>query len=294
MWRRISRVVRRTTAAALLVVITTIIWGAAGAVWDVAAHVLSWQTALTSLQHDTDLLRLAEAVTVVLVLLILLAELFSPLRWPIVIAVDGSAASGKGSLAKQLAAHFGFAHLDAGSLYRMVAMAVLEAGGNPAKKSHVVKAARRIDPSRRDDPALRTEKVGRAAMQVANIPEVRRQVRRIQRNFIRHPPNGAVGVVVDGRDIGTVVAPKATAKLYLKAEPEVCAHRCWLELSASGYLVSEAEILASIVARDGAAAPVETARDAIQLDTSRLDVDGAFAAALALVTPAVENVIGPR
>lgn len=289
MWRRISRVVRRTIAAVLLVAVSAITWGAAGALWDVAAHVVSWQAALATLQHDTPLLRLVETVSAALALSIVLAEFFSPLRWPIVIAVDGSAVSGRGLLAKQLAAHFGFAHLDAGSLYRLVALTVVDAGGNPAKKSHAVKAARRIDPSRCNDPAVRSEKVGRAAMQVAKFEDVRRQVRRLLREFTRHPPNGAAGVVVDGHDIGTLVAPKATAKLYLSATPEICAHHCWQELSASGYTVSKGEILAGILARDEAGAPCEPARDAKLLDTSGMDAERAFAAALALVEPAVES-----
>jgi cytidylate kinase len=123
----------------------------------------------------------------------------------IVIAVDGTAASGKGTLAKQLAQHFGFAHLDSGSLYRLTALALLDSRGDPTSESDAVKGARSIDLSRAGDPAIRTDVVGRAASQVAAIPAVRKALFAFQRAFLEHPPGGSEGAVMDGRDIGTVI-----------------------------------------------------------------------------------------
>ena len=210
----------------------------------------------------------------------------------IVIAVDGTAASGKGTLAKRLAAHFGFHHLDSGSLYRLVALGVLEAKGNPAAEADALAAARAINPGRCNDPAIRSAGMGNVASVVSAFPSVRAMLLEFQRTFARRRP----GVVIDGRDIGTVVCPDATVKLFVDAAPEVRAHRRWLELSAAGKSPSEAEILADIQARDArdknrAIAPLKPARDARLLDTSNLDIDAAFAAALALVKPSVENAL---
>src|SRR5690242_16149535 len=135
----------------------------------------------------------------------------------IVIAVDGTAASGKGTLAKRLAQHFGFAHLDSGSLYRLTALAILEAGGDPRHEKDAVKGARSIDLSRAGDRAIRTDVVGQAASQVAAIAAVRRALFAFQRAFLEHPPGGSFGAVMDGRDIGTVICPNATAKLFVDA-----------------------------------------------------------------------------
>ena len=217
----------------------------------------------------------------------------------IVIAVDGTAASGKGMLAKRLARHFGFAHLDSGSLYRLVALGVLEAGGDPANEADALAAARAIDPTRAADPAIRTDIVGKASSRVAAIPAVREALKDLQKNFVAHPPEWAPGAVVDGRDIGTVIAPDATVKLFVDARPEVRAHRRWLELSGMGINRDEAALLAEIVARDAAdmsraVSPLKRADDAFLLDTSDLAIDAAFAAALALVKPSVENALKAR
>ena len=206
----------------------------------------------------------------------------------IVIAVDGTAASGKGTLAKLLAAHFGFAHLDSGSLYRLVALGVLEAHGNPANEQDAVKAAKSIDPARASDPAIRTAEIGKTASIVSAHPQVRAALLDFQRAFARQSP----GAVIDGRDIGTVVCPGAAAKLFVDANPVVRAHRRWLELQ--GQALMEADILADILARDArdksrATAPLKPAPDARLLDTSDLDIDGAFAAALALVMSGIEE-----
>jgi cytidylate kinase len=213
----------------------------------------------------------------------------------IVIAVDGTAASGKGTLAKKLARHFGFAYLDSGSLYRLVALGVLGAKGDPGNEQDALKAARAIDPKRSSDPAIRTAEVGDVASVVSAFPAVRAALLEFQRSFAKTPP----GAVIDGRDIGTVVCPNATAKLFVDARPEIRAHRRWLELKAAGNAPAESAILAEIVARDARdrsrpVAPLKPATDARLLDTSDLDIDAAFAAALALVTPGVENALKAR
>lgn len=216
----------------------------------------------------------------------------------IVIAVDGTAASGKGTLAKKLARHFGFAHLDSGSLYRLVALGVTEAKGDPTSEADALAAARAIDHARRDDPAIRTRAMGTVASIVSAFPSVRAALLDFQRTFAKDPPGGARGVVIDGRDIGTVVCPDATVKLYVDAKPEVRARRRWLELSQTGHAPSESAILADIEARDARdmnrpVAPLRPAADARLLDTSDLAIDAAFAAALALVRPGVENALNP-
>lgn len=215
---------------------------------------------------------------------------------PRIIAVDGTAASGKGTLAKKLAEHFGFPHLDSGALYRLVALSVIEAGGDPANEDDAVTAARSIDPARISDPAIRTDAVGAAASKVAAVPAVRAALFDFQRRFVEVPPGGARGAVVDGRDIGTVICPDATAKLFVDAAPAVRAHRRWLELKSMGISRDEAEILAEIVARDArdrgrAVSPLRQAADAVLLDTTRLGIDAAFAAALASVEPKLKGAL---
>ncbi|HUE63080.1 MAG TPA: (d)CMP kinase [Rhizomicrobium sp.] len=217
----------------------------------------------------------------------------------IVIAVDGTAASGKGTLAKKLAAHFGFAHLDSGALYRLTALAVLEAGGDPKDESDAVRGAQTMDLSRAGDPAIRTDIVGRAASHVAAIPAVRSALLEFQRNFLAHPPGGSPGAVMDGRDIGTVICPSATAKLYVDARPEVRARRRWNELKGMNLRRAEQDVLAELNARDAAdrsrpIAPLKQAPDADLLDTSDLGIDAAFAAALALVKPKIEGALKDR
>ncbi len=217
----------------------------------------------------------------------------------VIIAVDGTAASGKGTLAKRLARHFQFAHLDSGSLYRLTALKTIETGGNPARESDAVEAARAIDPSRASDAAIRTDAVAQAASVVAAFPPVRAALLEFQKRFAATPPGGANGAVIDGRDIGTVVCPFADAKLFVDAQSRVRAHRRWLELKASGVSRDEAVVLADIEARDKrdrerAVAPLKPAADAILLDTTNLDIDAAFAAALALVKPRIEEALRAR
>jgi cytidylate kinase len=216
----------------------------------------------------------------------------------IIIAVDGTAASGKGTLAKRLARHFGFAHMDSGVLYRLTAMAVMAVNGDPSSEADAIRAAHAIDLDKAGDAQIRSDKVGAAASKVAAIPAVRHALHDFQIAFNEHPPGGN-GAVMDGRDIGTVIAPNATAKLYVDAKPEVRAHRRWLELRGMGIARDEAELLAEIVARDLAdrtrpVSPLTQAADAPLLDTTLLDIDAAFAAALALVKPRIENALKAR
>jgi CMP/dCMP kinase len=218
---------------------------------------------------------------------------------PIVIAVDGTAASGKGTLAKRLARHFGFAHMDSGALYRLTALAVLDTGGDPAAEADALNGARAIDLDRIADAAIRSDVVGRYASQVAAIPAVRAALHDFQTAFLEHPPGGGPGAVMDGRDIGTVIAPKATAKLYIDAALAVRAHRRWRELQGMGIVRDEAELLAELAARDArdgsrAVSPMKKAADADLLDTTDLAIEPAFAAALALVEPKVTSALKAR
>lgn len=200
-----------------------------------------------------------------------------------IIAIDGPAASGKGTLGKRLAAHYGLRHLDTGLLYRAVAKAAIDAG-TPGERATAIAAARAFDPARLDDTALKTDAVGNVASIVSAIPEVRAALIDFQRQFAVTAP----GAVLDGRDIGTVIAPRAEVKIFLTAAPEERARRRALEVEARGETADLAAILADIKKRDErdanrAVAPFKPADDAHLLDTTALDADGAFAAALALI-----------
>ena len=219
----------------------------------------------------------------------------------IVIAIDGTAACGKGTLARRLAHHYGFAHLDSGALYRLVALSVLDAGGDPANVADAVNSARTIDPARVTDIRLRAVAVGEAASRVAAFPEVRAAILQFQRDFAVRPPGGAQGAVIDGRDIGTVICPEATVKLFIDARPEVRAQRRWLELKGrnADSVPQIAAVQAELLARDArdrsrTAAPLRQADDATLLDTSDLDIEAAFAKALELVNPRIEKALAAR
>ncbi len=217
----------------------------------------------------------------------------------VIIAVDGPAASGKGTISRRLAKHFHFAHMDSGALYRLTALAVLEASGDPTLEADALSGAATIDLSRTGDPAIRTGEIGVAASKVSAIPAVRAALHDYQLAFITNPPGDSKGAVMDGRDIGTVIAPHAQAKLFIEASPEVRAHRRWLELSGMGIEKDKTMLLAEILARDEAdrtrpISPLRPAGDAALLDTTNLDINAAFAAALALVSPRVEGALKER
>lgn len=201
-----------------------------------------------------------------------------------IIAIDGPAASGKGTLGKRLADHLGFAHLDTGLLYRAVA-AVLLAHGTPlTDRDAAALAARTLDVSHLDAPDLRGAKMGEAASVISAYQPVRDALLAFQRQFGDQGP----GAVLDGRDIGTVVCPDADVKLFITATAEERARRRHLELLRRGEDVAYETILADIRRRDErdmtrATAPLKAAIDAITLDTTTLDADAAFRAALAVV-----------
>jgi cytidylate kinase len=220
------------------------------------------------------------------------------MREAIVIAVDGTAASGKGTIARKLAQHFGFAHLDSGSLYRLVALGVLDAKKDPSREADALSVAQGIDPDKTSDPRLRSDDVGRTASLVSVFGSVRAELLAYQRRFAASPPRGLAGAVIDGRDIGTVICPTAPAKLFVDAKAEVRARRRWEELRVlQGPAAPDRDaVLADIVARDKRdrerkVAPLKLAIDADLLDTTDLDIDAAFAAALALVEPKVEAAL---
>jgi len=201
-----------------------------------------------------------------------------------IIAIDGPAASGKGTLGKRLAAHYGLRHLDTGLIYRAVAKALLDAGRSPENRARAVAAAEALDPSRFDETALKSQAVGEAASLVSAVPEVRKAVLAFQRNFGRTPP----GAVLDGRDIGTVVFPDADVKIFVTATADVRARRRAVELREAGNRADEAEVLADIQRRDErdtkrSVAPLKPAREAHLLDTTHLDIDAAFRAAIDIV-----------
>ena len=200
-----------------------------------------------------------------------------------IIAVDGPAASGKGTIARALARHCALPHLDTGLLYRAVAATVLREGLDPAKEADAV-AACSFDDALLDDAWLRTDEVGKAASVVSAHPLVRAALLKRQRSFARQPG----GAVLDGRDIGTVIAPEADAKLFVKATPMIRAQRRHLELRKNGIMASLDKVLADIRARDErdakrADAPMRQAADAVLLDTSFLSIEAAIRRAIEIV-----------
>lgn len=201
-----------------------------------------------------------------------------------IIAIDGPAASGKGTLARRLAAHFGLRHLDTGLLYRAVAHKLFKAGHSLQDPARAGEAARSLDPADLVDPELKSRAMGEASSIVSTIDEVRSGLFDFQRAFAATAP----GAVLDGRDIGTVICPDAEVKIFVIASPEVRAHRRYLELKGNGQAVEEAGILDDIRRRDErdstrAVAPLKPAADAHLLDTTYLDIDAAFRAAVDIV-----------
>ena len=201
-----------------------------------------------------------------------------------IIAIDGPAASGKGTLGKRLAHHYGYRHLDTGVIYRAVAQALLEAGADLTDEAAAVAAAMELDPEKFGNPVLKTQTVGDAASVVSAIPKVREALLNFQRQFAADPP----GAVLDGRDIGTVICPDADVKIFVVADPKVRAHRRTLEARGRGENADEALVLADILRRDErdknrAAAPLRQADDAHVLDNSKLDIEGGVRAAIAII-----------
>ena len=201
-----------------------------------------------------------------------------------IIAIDGPAASGKGTLGKRLAHHYGYRHLDTGVIYRAVAKALLDQGFELTDEARAVAAAMALDPEKFGDPALKSHQIGEAASVISVLPKVREALVSFQRQFAAEPP----GAVLDGRDIGTVICPNAEVKIFVVADPAVRARRRTLEARSRGEAADEAMILADILKRDErdknrAAAPLKAAADAHILDNSNLDIEGGVRAAIAIV-----------
>ena len=193
------------------------------------------------------------------------------------VAIDGPAAAGKGTVSRAVAEHFGFAHLDTGLLYRAVGAKVLE--GMTAEEAALTLVADDLE-----NDQLRTNAVAEAASRAAAIPEVRAALVDFQRSFAMR----AGGAVLDGRDIGTVICPDAQVKLFVTATPEVRAERRFAELTAKGFDVTLADVLAEVEARDlrdstRAEAPLKPAEDAVEMDTSTMDINTAVARAIELI-----------
>ena len=205
-----------------------------------------------------------------------------------IIAIDGPAAAGKGTLGRRLAQHLNLAFLDTGGLYRAVALKVLDRGADPADPAAAEAAAKAIQPSDLETPRLREDRVSQAASVVAAQPAVRAALLAFQRDFAHHPPPGFEGALLDGRDIGTVVCPDATVKLFVTASAEARAMRRFKELQAAGVGIIYERVLQDIEQRDARdrerqTAPLRLADDAIELDTTALDADAAFAKAADLI-----------
>jgi len=201
-----------------------------------------------------------------------------------IIAIDGPAASGKGTLARRLAAHYGLRHLDTGVIYRAVAHALISAGADLKDEGAAVQAAMAIDPETLENPALKSDKVGTAASVVSAIPRVRQALVEFQRQIAAKPP----GAVLDGRDIGTVICPEAEVKIFVVADPRVRARRRTMEAKARGEEADEAAVLADILQRDERdknrpIAPLKPAPDAYLLDNSQLDIEGGVRAAIDII-----------
>jgi len=204
-----------------------------------------------------------------------------------IIAIDGPAASGKGTLGKRLAHHYGYRHLDTGVIYRAEAYAMMAVGADLNNEALAVAAALELDPEKFGNPILKTQQVGEGASVVSAFPRVREVLVNFQRQFAADPP----GAVLDGRDIGTVICPDADVKIFVVADPRVRARRRTLEARARGEDADEEAVLADILKRDErdknrAIAPLRAAPDAHTLDNSNLDIEAGVRAAIAIVEQA--------
>ena len=212
---------------------------------------------------------------------------------PIIIAIDGPSASGKGTIARKMAAHFDFAYLDTGLLYRAVGMAVVRAGGDPSDPVLAERAALTFDAAGLgDDAELRDDIASSAASKVAAIPAVRAALLKFQKDFCAAPPEGKMGAILDGRDIGTVIAPDAAVKIFVTASAEARAERRFKELQGRGIAATYDEVLADMKARDArdserAVAPTKPAPDAVILDTTPLNAQEALAEAIKISEKAI-------
>lgn len=209
-----------------------------------------------------------------------------------IIAIDGPAASGKGTVARRLGEHFNLAYLDTGSLYRAVALSVLRAGADPSDPEIAAEHAIALDPALTEDPEIRSATSGAGASKVGAVPAVRAALLAFQRDFAARPPSGpegpVAGAILDGRDIGTVVCPEADRKIFVTADVEIRATRRFKELLGRGEAAIYARVLADLRERDErdgsrADAPMRRAEDAMLLDTTHLDPDQAFESARAFV-----------
>lgn len=205
-----------------------------------------------------------------------------------IIAIDGPAAAGKGTLARRLADHLGYAYLDTGSLYRAVAVMVLHRGDDPEDTIAASDAARNLDMELLGSPDLRTAAAGATASKVAALPDVRAALTDFQRQFAAQPPGAAKGAILDGRDIGTVICPDADRKLFVTASVEARAERRFKELQERGEAAIYARVLQDMRERDArdagrSEAPMKQADDAVLIDTSSMTPDEAFAAALEVI-----------
>lgn len=209
---------------------------------------------------------------------------------PLLITVDGPAGAGKGTLSRRLAAHFGYAHLDTGKLYRAVGLNTLASGGDPSTPADATQAAQELDAASIAQGALQNhqlagDKAAAAASKVAAIPEVRALLLSFQRDFAANPPGDTVGAILDGRDTGTVVCPDAPVKFFITASAEERAKRRHKELLDRGEASIYPRVLADMKERDvrdstRAIAPLKAAHDARTIDSSEMDADTVFAAAL--------------
>jgi cytidylate kinase len=208
---------------------------------------------------------------------------------PVVVALDGPAAAGKGTLGRRLAAHFGYAYLDSGLLYRAVGWRMLSDGTEPSDADEAARVAAALGEHDLSAPELREDRVANAATIVAAHPSVRQALVGYQREFAARPPGGGAGAVIDGRDIGTVICPEADCKIFVDASVEVRARRRLKELQDRGVESIYSRVLRDMEERDARdrnrpVAPLAPAEDAFELDTTDLDADAAFELAAAFIT----------